>query len=287
MDEKVFQEEWNRIKYIGKVTIHHCQKMYEKIFKEHQEFCADRKWLQRCSPTQFLDENYWFKISKESQSFFRSEAISLCCHLLDDEIDPRVDLVDDYLTEVVLSCRQDVETMQNKLYRFYNKHYPEAEEEKNKLWQCWLEYRRANGVNDEVPKHSDEPVDVECTVDDVDNKLMVEAADVELEQVKPQVILPDGLDERLDSVDQSLEPVPDSAHDYDAEKEVSISQVAEEISDDLLCHGKATEPPDDDVVDIALFKFTQQASSMCPPHRKIDPKEGHVKYLGLVKKNPV
>ena len=122
MDEKVFQEEWNRIQYIGKVTIHHCQKMYEEIFKEYKEFCADRKWLQRCSPTQFLDENYWFKISKESQSFFQSEAISLCCHLLDDETDPRVDLVDDYLTEVVLSCRQDVETMQNKLYRFYNKH---------------------------------------------------------------------------------------------------------------------------------------------------------------------
>ena len=41
---------------------------------------------------------------------------------------------------------------------------------------------------------------------------------------------------------------------------------------------------DDDVVDFALFKFKHQASNMCPPHRKTDPKEGRVKYLGLAKK---
>ena len=38
-------------------------------------------------------------------------------------------------------------------------------------------------------------------------------------------------------------------------------------TEDLMCHGKVTEPPDD-VVDLALFKFTHQASNMCPPHTK-------------------
>ena len=88
MDEEVFQEHWNRIKYIGEMTIYHYQKKYEEFYKEYEESCAERKWLQRCSPTQFLDENEWFRLLKEYQLYFENEASLLCCDLLDDENDP-------------------------------------------------------------------------------------------------------------------------------------------------------------------------------------------------------
>ena len=102
-----------------------------------------------------------------------------------------------------------------------------------------------------MPEQTDDLVDVESIVETVDDKLMVEAADdVRCREVDPQVTLLDGSNEKLDSVGQSLEPLPalclpDYAHIYAARKEVSISQVAEEKSDDLLCNGEVTEPPDD------------------------------------------
>ena len=138
-----------------------------------------------------------------------------------------------------------------------------------------------------MPEHTDDPVDVESIVETVDDKLIVEGADdVKCQEVDPQVTLLDGSNEKLDSVGQSLEPLPDCPHDYVAEKEAPSSQFAEKKSDHLLCLGEVTEPepPDDDVADLTLFKFTHQASNRCPPHRKTDPKESVVKYLGLAKK---
>ena len=143
---------------------------------------------------------------------------------------------------------------------------------KGKLWQIYLDYRCAN----DVPKHTDDPVDVESIVETVDDKLIVEGADVvKCQEVDPQVALLDGSNETLDSVGESLEPLPDCAHDYVSENEVPSSHVAEKKSVHLLCHNEVTEPepPNDDVVDLTLFKFTHQASNRCPPQRKTDPKE--------------
>ena len=75
------------------------------------------------------------------------------------------------------------------------------------------------------------------------------------------LILLDGLDERMKLVGQSLESILDCAY-YAADKEVSVSQVADQQkTDDPLRNGRVTEPPDDDDgEDLALCKFTSQAN---------------------------
>ena len=74
MDEKVFQEEWIRIKRIGELTIYHCRKKYEEIYKEYKEFCSETKWSHLCDLTTFLSGNEWSKICKNTQRMFEDEA---------------------------------------------------------------------------------------------------------------------------------------------------------------------------------------------------------------------
>ena len=278
MDEKVFQKRLTELKHEGEEAIRYCREKCEEIYNSHR--ANDHSLIDNervLCPTKLWNEKRKFRLCprsclcKEARRVFSGHANDLIRDYLETN-DPREVMILDVMAHVHMKCCQIILNLKDKLQELNEQ-------------RCSAK----NENNDEVPVHTNEPVDVECTAETVDDKLMVEAADVECEEVKLQVTLLDGSNGKLDSVGQSLEPLPalclpDYAHIYAARKEVSISQVAEEKSDDLLCNGEVTEPPDDDVVDFALFKFKHQASNMCPPHRKTDPKEGRVKYLGLAKK---
>ena len=95
---------------------------------------------------------------------FEDEATWLILEL--GENDPWEDLVDEYLAEILVTCREDVENMKIMLYRFYNKYYPEADEERKKLRKIYLNYCHAN----DVPEHTDDPVYVVSIVETVEHK---------------------------------------------------------------------------------------------------------------------
>ena len=113
MDDKVFQERLIEIKHIGEEVIRYCQKKHEEICKAYEETCADNQWLQRCDPTQFLNESQEFKLCKETHALLDDNTTNLILDLETD--DPREVLVEELEFEVITTIRHDEEKLNVKL----------------------------------------------------------------------------------------------------------------------------------------------------------------------------
>ena len=114
MDGKVFQKRLLDLRNEGEETIRYCQKKNEEACKVYEKSCADKQWLQRYCPTQFLYENQELKSCGKAQALFNANAARLVQDLEVDD-DPRLELVHKLRTEVIMTRRKGIEKLYTKL----------------------------------------------------------------------------------------------------------------------------------------------------------------------------
>ena len=152
-------------KHEGEEAIHYCWEKCENIYNFHRANDHSHIDNQRLlCHTQILNGNKGLRLCprnclcKEAQRVFDGHATDLIYDDLETN-DPREYMILDLQIHVTTECCQHVKILKDKLQLLHTQ-------------RCYAK----NENYDEVPEHTDDPVDV--IVETIDHKSMVEAADV-------------------------------------------------------------------------------------------------------------